>query len=692
MTLPQRDLRHPSDQRMSAESTTPDTHVRADEVSSIADVLPQILNVLQSAVVVFDTDAMLRYYNERARDLFVIDPRAPSVSQSARVVLGDLAETLLPIVAHVRSTGIAETTPIQLVSDGRWFDMRVTPFISDLVFVGGTDVTARELRRATLEQSEQLLRAIFELMPTSVRVSDLAGRLEQVANSDYAEHGPPNPMSLRQLWERDMPVELDTGKTLSYLDSPGVRALSGEMVRGLAVEVQRGGTHAPRVIETWASPTRDVQGAITGALLIDRDITDRVRAERARDEQRTEAVELRERVAREADVLEPLIEERARERVQLEEARSRDRRLAAVGQLAAGVMHDVNNALNPIMAAAFLLRHHAESPDAVRDYADRISKAAETAAATASRVGRFIRQDPVHAGGDESLDLTVLANEVLDLTEPMRRRRAGGAEIVRVVRQLDEPVPTRGLPGEIREALLSLVQNSIDAMPNGGTLTVRTFVDGTDACVAVEDDGEGMSEDVRERAFEPFFSTKGAAGTGLGLAEVYGIARRHRGMAAIESTPGLGTTVTICLPFEIGGPAELAPLAGPPAPSEPRRILVVEDHEDGRHFLRRLLESHGHTVEAVGSCADARERLAANAAPPYHLLLTDAGLPDGSGWDLVAFAHDLAPQMRIGVITGWEPTVSADDGVGVEFVLRKPLRAAELLAHIAGRTPSAPTE
>ena len=692
MMLLQRDLQHPSDKRMSAESTTPDPHVRADEVSSIAEVLPQILNVLQSAVVVFDTDAMLRYSNERARNVFVIDPRTPSVSQSARVVLGDLAETLLPIVARVRSTGIAETTPIQLASDGRWFDMCVTPFISDLVLVGGTDVTARELRRATLEQSEQLLRAIFELMPTSVRVSDLAGRLEQVANSDYAEHGPPNPMSLRQLWERDMPVQLGTGKTLSYLDSPGVRALSGEIVRGLAIEVQRGGTHAPRVIETWAAPTRNAQGAITGALLVDRDITDRVRAERAGDEQRAEAVELRARVSREADLLEQLVEERARERAQLEEARSRDRRLAAVGQLAAGIMHDVNNALNPIMAAAFLLRHHAESPDAVRDYADRIAKAAETAAATASRVGRFIRQDPVHAGGDESLDLSLLANEVLDLTEPMRRRGAGGVEIVRVVRQLDEPVPTRGLPGEIREALLSLVQNSIDAMPNGGTLTVRTFVDGTDACVAVEDDGEGMTEEVRERAFEPFFSTKGAGGTGLGLAEVYGIARRHQGTAAIVSTLGLGTTVTICLPLETSGPTAPALVAGPPAPSESRRILVVEDNEDGRHFLRRLLESHGHTVDAVGSCADARERLAANAAPPYHLLLTDVGLPDGSGWDLVAFAHDHAPQMRIGVITGWEPTVSADDGVGVEFVLRKPLRAAELLAHIAGRTPSAPTK
>ncbi len=677
---------------MSAEPTPPDTHARADKGSSIAQLLPQLLNVLQSSVVVFDLDNVLRFHNQNARTVFVIDDRAPLSSQSVRQVLGELAETLMPLIAQVRSLAAAQAQTVQLSSDGRWFEIRVIPFIAEFVLVSAIEVTEREIRRTSLEQSEQQLRAIFELMPTSVRVSDLAGRLEQVSDFAYAEHSAPQPASLRQLWERDSPIEHGTGRRLSYLDSPGVRALSGEMVRGAVLEVQRGGAYGPRVIETWAAPTRDKAGAITGALLVDRDITERVRTERAIDVQRTETVALHEWVSREADRLEQLVEERARERVQLEEARSRDRRLAAVGQLAAGVMHDVNNTLNPIMAAAYLLRHHAESPEAVRDYADRINKAAETAAATASRVGRFIRQDPVHAGGDESLDLTLLANEVLDLTEPMRRRRAGGQAIVRVVRQLDEPAQTRGLPGEIREALLSLVQNSIDAMPNGGTLTVRTFLDGGEACVAVEDDGEGMSEDVRERAFEPFFSTKGAGGTGLGLAEVYGIARRHRGTAAIESTPGLGTTVTLRLPAEAGEPAIAAVAAHPPAPSEPRRVLVVEDHEDGRHFLRRLLESHGHIVEAVGSCADARERLAANVAPPYHLLLTDVGLPDGSGWDLVAFAHDLAPQMRIGVITGWEPIVSADDAVGVEFVLRKPLRAAELLAHIAGRTPPAPTE
>ncbi len=325
----------------------------------------------------------------------------------------------------------------------------------------------------------------------------------------------------------------------------------------------------------------------------------------------------------------------------------------------------------------------------MRDYAERIRMAAETGAATASRVGRFIRQEPVHAGGDEMLDLSEIANEVIDLTEPMRLRRSSGSNAVALHRELEEHVFARGLPGEIREALLNLVQNAIDAMPNGGTLSVRTFVEDAKACISIQDSGVGMSPDTVEHAFEPFFTTKGAGGSGLGLAEVYGIARRHRGTATIESEPGAGTAVTMRLPLE--RPSAAPAMVEVPVRSEPCRVLVVEDHDDGREFLRRLLRTEGHDVDVASSCAEAHERLAATGSVPYHLMLTDVGLPDGSGWDLAAFARDHLPQLRVGVITGWEPMVSSAEARGAEFVLRKPLRAGELLAHIAGRkSPATP--
>ncbi len=198
-----------------------------------------------------------------------------------------------------------------------------------------------------------------------------------------------------------------------------------------------------------------------------------------------------------------------------------------------------------------------------------------------------------------------------------------------------------------------------------------------------------MNPHTVEHAFEPFFTTKGSGGSGLGLAEVYGIARRHRGTATIESEPGAGTAVTMRLPLE--RPSTAPPVDDTPVRSDPCRVLVVEDHDDGREFLRRLLRTEGHDVDVASSCAEARERLAATGSVPYHLMLTDVGLPDGSGWDLAAYARDHLPHLRVGVITGWEPMVSSAEARGAEFVLRKPLRAAELLAHIAGRkSPATP--
>lgn len=543
---------------------------------------------------------------------------------------------------------------------------------------------------AALRETRLQLETIMGLAPSAVRVIDRAGRII-TANANATEaHVAPTPQTLREMWERDGARPLEGEAPLTFPETPGMRALAGETIRGELLMVQRQGYPEARVLEVSAAPMRDETGRISGIVLIDRDVTDGRRLERTLDQEVLRSAELESRVLAEAGRIEQIVEERTRALAQREDAMSRDRRLAAIGQLAAGVMHDVNNALNPIMAAAYLLRHHAESPDAVRDYADRIRKAAETGAATASRVGRFIRQEPMHGGADEVLDLSALAEEVLELTEPMRQRRPGDENLVRVVRSHGTDVLTRGIPGEIREALFNLVSNAMDAMPTGGTLTVGTSISGETAQVVVQDDGQGMSEEVRERAFEPFFTTKGAGGSGLGLAEVYGIARRHRGAVTITSAPGKGTRVKMSFPLERAQPvAVAAPRRAENA--QPLHILIVEDHEDGREFLRRLLRADGHEVDAVTSCAEARDRLAAAASSSYHLVLTDVGLPDGSGWDLVRYVREHLPTLRIGVITGWEPMVSSADAVGAEFVLRKPLRAAELLAHIAGgRSPALP--
>jgi CheY-like chemotaxis protein len=349
-----------------------------------------------------------------------------------------------------------------------------------------------------------------------------------------------------------------------------------------------------------------------------------------------------------------------------------------VGQLAAGVMHDVNNALNPIMAAAYLLEMNAENPVAVRDSAVRIARAAETGAATAARVGRFIRQEPLLGLREEVVDLTVMVEEVVAMTRPLWQERAKGG-IIRFEQTLAKGALIRGIAGELREALLNLVQNALDAMAGGGTLRIETTLSASEASVSVSDTGTGMSAEVRERAFEPFFTTKGVNGTGLGLAEVYGIARRHRGRAEIDSMPGQGTTVRLVFP-PATKPLE-TPSSGMRAIRQPRRVLLVEDHADSREFMQSLMESDGHTVESVRTVEEARARLGDTAAP-LDVLVTDIGLPDGSGWDLVSYGRMCRPSLRIGVVTGWEPRNEQDPAC--DFTLRKPVGATDLLAQIAG--------
>src|SRR5207253_750483 len=134
-------------------------------------------------------------------------------------------------------------------------------------------------------------------------------------------------------------------------------------------------------------------------------------------------------------------------------------------------------------------------------------------------------------------------------------------------------------------------------MAGGGTLAIRTYSTGGEVSVEVRDTGMGMSAEVRERAFEPFFTTKGRKGTGLGLAEVYGIVKRHRGQAQIESMPGVGTTIRLIFP-RAGKTIEVAPAAAA-GRRTPKRVLLVEDHPDSREFMQALLESDGHTVDVA---------------------------------------------------------------------------------------------
>jgi signal transduction histidine kinase len=636
------------------------------------------------AIAIFDGEQRLVNANARYRELTDVNASAKvSIYDAFPNALADLTdqidaalhgEPIAPVRVPFQHRGgrrLIETTFAQLTEGGGGRG----------ILFAGNDVSEREELRETLSRNVAQLESIFDVIPDSVRVFDTEGRTVRSNTQAMQDHPAGQPSTLRELWQLDRPRTVE-GTSLFMHEHPTARALRGERVRGETLAVRRGADASPVIIEVNSNPLYDEHGKIRGAVTVERDVTVKTELAKALEEEARRTAELYERVSTEAERLERMVQERTAELLALQEARSRERRLAAVGQLAAGVMHDVNNALNPIMAAAYLLEANAENPDAVRDYAQRIGKAAETGAATAARVGRFIRQEPLQAEREELVDLSIVCDEVVAMTRPLWAERARGGT-VHLDRELTEPgtAMIRGITGELREALLNLVQNALDAMAGGGTLGMRTTVTDAEVRLDIRDSGIGMSAEVRERAFEPFFTTKGRMGTGLGLAEVYGIVKRHRGHAEIESTPGVGTTIRLIFPkASLQAVTDVAEVA-PPRKREPRRVLLVEDHPDSREFMKALLESDGHTVDTAIGIVEAMATLE-QAEPPYEVLVTDIGLSDGSGWDLTTFARQHWPTMRIGVVTGWEPRVGA--GTDGDFILRKPVRTAELLAQVAG--------
>jgi PAS domain S-box-containing protein len=632
--------------------------------------LDALLEAVPLAVALFDGALTLIATNARYRDLTGLDvaqAMGRPIYDAFPNALADLTEQV--DIAAGGAPVVSVRVPFQHRGGRRLVEATFAPLADGHggrgVLFAGSDVTEREELREDLARSVAQLESIFDVLPDSVRVVDADGRTVRTNSQAQQDHGPTNPQSLRELWQLDRPRTLG-GTTLFVHEHPTARALRGERVRGETLEVRRGPVGEPAVIELNSNPLYDPHKRVRGAVTVERDVTERTR--------------LQQRVQTEAERLERMVQERTRELLALQEATSRDRRLAAVGQLAAGVMHDVNNALNPIMAAAYLLEMNAENPAAVRDYAIRIARAAETGAATAARVGRFIRQEPLLGAREDTVDLSVMVEEVVAMTRPLWQERAKGG-VVTLDQSLAEGALVKGIAGELREALLNLVQNALDAMAGGGTLRIRTTNEANEVSVSVTDTGTGMSAEVRERAFEPFFTTKGVNGTGLGLAEVYGIARRHRGRAEIESELGKGTTVRLIFPpgtqRETVVPVETHKRSRPA-----RKILLVEDHTDSREFMQALLETDGHAVESVKTVEEARTRLDSERGAYYEVLLTDIGLPDGSGWDLVAFARERRPALRIGVVTGWEPRNEQDPAC--DFTLRKPVGATDLLSLIAG--------
>jgi signal transduction histidine kinase/ActR/RegA family two-component response regulator len=376
------------------------------------------------------------------------------------------------------------------------------------------------------------------------------------------------------------------------------------------------------------------------------------------------------------------------EQERIREQFSQMEKLSALGELASGVAHDFNNTLAGILGRAQLILR-TNDPEKIQRGLNIIIKTAEDGAKTVKRIQDFARQRR-----DHDFELVTIDSILFDVSEITRPRWKDRAEASNVQITLDLQVRSKarvmGDESELREVLVNMVFNAVDAMPNGGNLTLAAEDVEDSVVISVGDTGTGMPPEVKSRIFDPFFTTKGKAGMGLGLAVSFGIIRRHEGSVEVDSEVGAGTKFKIILPKAAAAEelasvdiatktpwAEANSISIPSFEGPQPQILVVDDEEAVRELLRDLLESEGFRVYLAPG---GREALNLFAAQQFDGIFTDVGMPGMSGWELAHAIRQRNETIPIAVITGWGEAVGSDEQkeARVDWVVTKPFRAERI--------------
>ncbi len=364
-------------------------------------------------------------------------------------------------------------------------------------------------------------------------------------------------------------------------------------------------------------------------------------------------------------------------------------RMHALGRMAHGIAHDFNNALAPILGFSELLLMKPEllaDKKKVRNYLEMIHTAAKDSERVTSRLREFYRYRD-----DSEIFSPVVINDLvlqaISFTQPRWKGQSLAAGVHIDIRTEMGNVPTVvGNEDELREMIVNLIFNAIDAIPKRGTITLRTEVQGRWLVLTVADDGIGMTEEVRAQCLEPFFSTKPVEGTGLGLGSAYGIVRRHEGQIDIQSEPNRGTSISISLPLDKGEKRPEVPRLASAA-ATPLRILVVEDEPLVREVLSVYLEEDKHHVTLA---VNGREGLEKYRAGEFDLVMTDRAMPEMNGDQLALEIRKLNPKQPILLLTGFGDLMmgAGEHPPGVDLVVSKPFTLTTLrnaIAKVLGR-------
>ncbi len=365
-------------------------------------------------------------------------------------------------------------------------------------------------------------------------------------------------------------------------------------------------------------------------------------------------------------------------------------KMAALGELSFGVAHNVNNTLTGILGRAQLILRNSNDPAKIEAGLELIIKSAEDGAHIIRRIQDFARQRP-----SREFETVAVAELLKDACEMTRSRWEARSEFasIRFALHADCKAFVKGDPVELREVLVNMIFNAVDAMPSGGEVRVAAQENRDRVVVYITDTGTGMSPEVKQRLFDPFFTTKGKAGTGMGLAVSFGIIRRHEGSIEVDSEPGRGTTFKISLPKVVTATTE--PTANGTeqttisAAENKVRVLVVDDETHVREVLIEALESEGCEVVPAES-GEIALALYDQYAGKFDAVFTDIGMKEMSGWELVSEIRKHSQTLPIAIISGWADAISIQtkNDVKADWIVAKPFdidRISNIAHEIAQR-------
>ena len=393
-------------------------------------------------------------------------------------------------------------------------------------------------------------------------------------------------------------------------------------------------------------------------------------------------------------------------RKQAEDALLQSEKLKSIGTITAGISHEFNNLLAIISGNVQLLEASRKDDKELMDALRTIKRAANDGAQISGRMLKFTKTAK-DTTGLVPFDINELINQAIDFTTPRWKNmaQAKGTNYHMDTEGMKRAPSILCNPTEIREVFVNIINNALDAMPDGGTITVKTrrvrskefarLPDGQGAGseelgklkddfveITFADTGEGMSVEVKKNIFDPFFTTKIPVGTGLGMSMAYGIITRHGGKIEVESAVGKGSTFTLQFPAvaKTDSPEEL-PEPKQEIKTNSLHILVVDDNEKICNILDIFFSKKGHMVRTVDN---GREAIILAKNDDYDLVLCDLAMPNVYGYDVIKVLNKLEKRPKIGIITGWGEKLNPidDEDFKVDFIIKKPFDFSELTENI----------